>query len=85
VDQQLLDKLNPQEARRQTGECVKWIIDKGYGFIRPSDGDKDLFVHIKWLKDGVPLMVGERVSYGLGADNHRKTHRLRDPIRRRRR
>ena len=40
---------------------VKWFNDaKGYGFIQPSEGDKDLFVHMssiqmegfKTLKDG---------------------------------
>ena len=49
---------------------VKWFNDaKGYGFIQPSEGDKDLFVHMssiqmegfKTLKDGqdVEYEVGE--------------------------
>ena len=49
---------------------VKWFNDaKGYGFIQPNEGDKDLFVHMssiqmecfKTLKDGqeVEYEVGE--------------------------
>ena len=49
---------------------VKWFNDaKGYGFIQPEEGDKDLFVHMssiqmegfKTLKDGqdVEYEVGE--------------------------
>ena len=49
---------------------VKWFNDaKGYGFISPEEGDKDLFVHMssiqmygfKTLKDGqeVEYEVGE--------------------------
>jgi cold shock CspA family protein len=65
--QQLIDKLNPQEDR-QSGECVKWKNEADYGFIRSHSGERDLFCHIKWLLNGIPLTVGERVSFVCRTD-----------------
>ena len=51
---------------------VKWFNDsKGYGFLTPSDGGKDLFVHMseikmegfKTLKEGQEVDFEEGVSY----------------------
>jgi len=45
---------------------VKWFNDaKGYGFVAPQDGSKDLFVHhSSILGDGFKsLPEGARVSY----------------------
>jgi cold shock protein len=45
---------------------VKWFnATKGFGFIRPDDGDKDVFVHITALEaSGMKsLNEGQRVSY----------------------
>jgi CspA family cold shock protein len=47
---------------------VKWFnATKGYGFICPSDGSKDVFVHITAVQraglDG--LAEGQKVSYDL--------------------
>ena len=47
---------------------VKWFNQtKGYGFITPESGDKDVFVHISALqKNGINnLAEGQRVSYKI--------------------
>jgi CspA family cold shock protein len=49
---------------------VKWFNDaKGYGFIKPDDGGKDIFVHHSVIKmDGFrTLSEGERVEYTIEA------------------
>ena len=48
---------------------VKWFnASKGYGFIAPSDGDKDLFVHMSEIKmEGFKtLNEGQSVDYNEG-------------------
>ncbi len=40
---------------------------KGFGFITPDEGGKDLFVHTSNIEDGgATLREGQRVSYVLG-------------------
>ena len=53
---------------------VKWFNgQKGYGFIQPDDGGKDVFVHISAVeRAGLShLNEGQKVSFDLIAD--RKT------------
>jgi len=47
---------------------VKWFNStKGYGFIQPEDGSKDVFVHISALEQaGISnLLEGQKVSFEL--------------------
>lgn len=49
---------------------VKWFsADKGYGFIMPEDGGKDLFVHHSEIQSGgqfATLNDGQSVEYEVG-------------------
>jgi len=66
----------------QTG-TVKWFNEaKGYGFIKPDSGEKDLFAHFRDIQDGNPgartLLENARVQFdvtegpkGLQASNIR--------------
>lgn len=50
---------------------VKWFnVTKGFGFIVPEDGSKDVFVHISALqKAGIrSLIEGQRIQYELVQD-----------------
>ncbi len=54
---------------------VKWFNNKkGYGFIIPETGEKDIFVHITQLeKAGLQsLNDGQRVNYEVYADRDGK-------------
>jgi len=53
---------------------VKWFnSQKGYGFIQPSDGGKDVFVHISAVERAglSSLNEGQKVSYELVTDRQR--------------
>ena len=53
---------------------MKWFnSQKGFGFIQPEDGSKDVFVHISAVeRAGLrALNEGQKVSYDVVAD--RKT------------
>ena len=57
-----------------TTGVVKWLNgQKGYGFIQPDDGGKDVFVHISAVeRAGLhSLAEGQKISFELKVDPRR--------------
>jgi CspA family cold shock protein len=50
-----------------TGTVKFFNTQKGFGFIQPSDGGKDVFVHISAVQKAgmTTLMEGQKVSYDM--------------------
>ena len=56
-----------------TGTISKLISDKGFGFIQPDDGSKDVFVHISAVeRSGMNgLNEGQKISYEIATERGR--------------
>ncbi len=66
--------MHPEQGKGRgvvaTG-TVKWFNEqKGYGFIQPDAGGKDVFVHISAVeRSGLrSLSEGQKISYEVQAD-----------------
>jgi len=58
----------------QIASVMTYFEEKGFGFLRPEGGGKDIFFHISRLHQGeaTDLVPGTRVSYELGMDRNGK-------------
>jgi CspA family cold shock protein len=54
----------------ETGSVVTYFEEKGFGFLRPDSGGRDIFFHISRLNEGQAsdLTPGAKVIYELGMD-----------------
>ena len=61
---------NESPTGEQAGSVVTYFDAKGFGFLRPDDGGRDIFFHVSRLAEGLAtdLRPGTRVLYELGMD-----------------
>ena len=64
------DASGDAPAGDQAGSGVTYFEAKGFGFLRPDDGGRDIFFHVSRLVEGLAtdLRPGTRVLYELGMD-----------------
>lgn len=58
----------------QQGTVKFFNSDRGYGFIKPDDGGRDIFVHITAVERAglASLAEGQRVTYEIEPDKKGK-------------
>ncbi len=49
----------------ETGKVKFFNTEKGFGFISPSNGSKDIFVHTTAIISG-PIAEGDTVEFEIG-------------------
>jgi len=58
---------------RIEGTLSKWNDDRGFGFITPTQGGQEIFVHVSaFPKDGVRPSLGEQLTFEIEIDNNGK-------------
>lgn len=58
----------------QTGIVKFFNVEKGYGFIKPDDGGRDIFVHITAVESAnlTTLAEGQKISFDIEPDKKGK-------------
>jgi len=60
--------------QKSKGKLVRWLGNKGFGFIKPEQGKDDIFIHISALKGmSRKPIVGDIVHYEISLDANGKT------------
>ncbi|CAF0914317.1 unnamed protein product [Adineta steineri] len=59
-------RTQTDSRKRETGSVKRWTEERGFGFIRRSNGGPDLFCHTRSLKDGLrSLDEGQLVEFRI--------------------
>ena len=59
---------------QQKGKITNWNDDKGFGFITPIGGGKQIFIHVNAFKNrGIRPKLNQIVSYDTSKDNRGRT------------
>lgn len=62
-------QFSQQMSKRSKGKITSWNDDKGFGFITPPSGGKQVFVHIKAFANRTRRPeIGEAVTYSMSRD-----------------
>lgn len=57
----------------EKGKLVRWIDNKGFGFIKPENGKSDIFIHISALAGMTRSpVIGDFILYKVSTDNNGK-------------
>lgn len=58
---------------RIEGKLAKWNDDRGFGFIQPTEGGPEVFVHISaFPRDGQRPQLGERLLFEIRVEEGKK-------------
>ena len=65
---------------RRSGTVKFFNATRGFGFIQPEDGSKDVFVHVTAVeKSGIPpLEEGQKISFETEEDRRGRGHQAVD-------
>ncbi|WP_164937735.1 cold-shock protein [Bradyrhizobium guangxiense] len=55
----------------KTGRIISYNNDRGFGWLRNSDGGPDLFVHVSEFPRGYDPVIGQNVSFEIEFDDRR--------------
>jgi len=55
------------------GKLIRWVDDKGFGFIKQENNQNDLFIHISALKGmSRKPVIGDTIHYAVGTNSNAK-------------
>jgi cold shock CspA family protein len=69
---------NDGGSKRLKGEVKAWNMERGFGFIKPTNGGEDVFCHFSFITDGNVLREGDMVEYEAEYDDRKGKHSQRN-------